>query len=118
MKRRTPEADLEKLVCTFLATLGYTVLKTTHRVKRCECGRWSRGDYGSTPGVPDVLARPSGAWKGPLWIGLELKAPGGKLSPAQKVLADAGAVTVIRSLDDLMELLRWIDPERVKGVSL
>ena len=68
--------------------------------------------------ISDVLARPPEAWKGPMWIGLELKAPGGKLSPEQKMLADAGAITVIRSLEDLMELLRRIDPERVKGVSL
>jgi hypothetical protein len=93
------EAGLQAVVVQALRALGYVVLITTHRVKRCPCGRWSRGDYGSTRGVPDLLVTRAG-W-GNHWIALELKRPGGgRLSPEQRQLVGSGSVAVVKSLEE------------------
>lgn len=108
MKKRLfhpTEEDVQRVIVDGLRLLGWRVLVTTHRVKRCPCGRWSRGDYGATPGVPDLLVRRDG-WPDGLWRGLEVKGPKTPLSAAQKDLESRGGLTVVRSLEDALEALR------------
>ena len=61
---------------------------------------------GAVPGVPDLL----GVYKGGRLIAIEVKAPKGKVSPAQQMFIDAingagGNAFVARSIDDVIENL-------------
>ncbi len=58
-----------------------------------------------TPGSPDIIVVKEG-----IFIGIEVKRPGGKLSPNQKLFCDAliaagGRYVVAQSLEDVMEIL-------------
>jgi hypothetical protein len=97
------EDGLQKQIIQALRLFGYLVLVTTHRIKKCPCGRWSRVSYGSSKGVPDLLVTRT-SWDG-FWLALEVKrpAPGrARLSPEQQELASLGAVAVVRSLDEAL----------------
>jgi hypothetical protein len=97
------EAQLQKQIVQALRLFGYLVLETTHRVKKCPRGRWSRGDYGSSKGVPDLLVTRT-SWDG-FWLALEVKRPDpgrARLSPEQQELASLAAVAVVRSLDEAL----------------
>lgn len=98
------EDDIQRVIVDGLRLLGCVVLVTTHRVKRCRCGAWSRGDYGATPGVPDLLVRKDG-WPAACWLGLEVKGPRTALSRQQKLLRDRGGIIVVRSLEDALGAL-------------
>lgn len=82
-----PEARLQSDIVACLRLCGLTVLQTSaHR---------ARGPLGTTPGVPDLLVRAPDA---PLLLwGIEVKTERGRLSPAQRELAEAGAYAVARS---------------------
>ena len=82
-----PEARLQSDIVACLRLCGLTVLQTSaHR---------ARGPLGTTPGVPDLLVRAPDA---PLLMwGIEVKTERGRLSPAQRELAEAGAYAVARS---------------------
>lgn len=98
------EEDVQKVIVDGLRLLGYTVLVTTHRVRRCQCGRWGRGDYGATKGVPDLLVRRKN-WNDGVYVGLEVKGPKTPLSREQKALLAEGGLVVVRSLEDALEVL-------------
>lgn len=70
---------------------------------------------GVRPGIPDVLI----LYRGQL-IGIELKTPKGRLTPAQKVMRDrlmqAGAlVAVCRSVDDVQAFLGPLVPLKARA---
>jgi hypothetical protein len=103
------EDDIQKQITTGLRLLGYLVLVTSVRVRRCpHCGRPGAGKYGTTPGVPDLLTR-GPRWPRYLWAGLEVKRPGGRVRPEQKALAEAGAVAIVTSLDEALAVLQWVE---------
>ena len=89
-----------------------TLLKIRHW--RQNCGAVRRGDryvrFG-VKGLPDVIAvAPRGPRRG-LFIGLEVKAPGGRLRPEQRAVLDNltedGALAlVVRSPEELLAALR------------
>lgn len=77
---------------------------------------------GLTPGVPDlVLCWKAAAWESPRCGFLEVKRPGGYLSPEQKavhaILTSKGhRVAVVRSVDELHAVLdEWGVPTRLSG---
>jgi hypothetical protein len=57
------------------------------------------GRYGTSKGIPDLLVWRVG-WHG--FVGLEVKTPTGRVRPEQRALADAGALVIVRSLDDAL----------------
>jgi len=58
-------------------------------------------------GLPiDLLAR-SRWWPNGVWLALEVKTDGGKLTESEAVLAAVDGILVIRSLDDALEGLAW-----------
>lgn len=95
------EDGIQQRIMEALAYRGYLVLSTVHRYKRqtCEkCGhnQWAKGGYGATKGIGDLLvavpkARPR------LWLMLDVKRPGGKLSPEQQLLAEAGLLVRVEN---------------------
>jgi hypothetical protein len=91
-----PEARLQHDIVACLRLCGLTVLQTSaHR---------ARGPLGTTPGVPDLLVRAPDA---PLLMwGIEVKTPRGRLSPAQRELAEAGAYAVARSPAEALRACR------------
>lgn len=82
---------MQAAIVDALRLLGCTVLVTTVRGWRGPRG------YGATPGVPDLLVARDG-WFG--WLGLEVKRPGGRISPAQAELERRGLIVVVRSVED------------------
>lgn len=79
------------------------------RVMRC--GQYIARGSGSDAGLPDLWVRPPVLRNCPdchettprgWWIGLECKTARGTLSPAQRELADAGAIIVVRSVADAL----------------
>jgi hypothetical protein len=86
------ESDLQSAIEGALRAAGLTVLHTS--------AFRARGPLGTTPGVPDLLVS---CGRSPLWLGLEVKTPRGRLSPAQKELAEEGRVVVVRSVEDAAE---------------
>ena len=111
------ESDLQRLIVDYLErVVGCTVVQTGawRRRSRCPaCGhQFHAGGGHSTPGSADLYAfhrALGGSWCAgearPLWIGLELKIPGGRLSPAQLALAELGATRIVRSLEDVQQVL-------------
>ena len=108
-----PESAVETSVDYQLRADGATVLSTVVRYKLQTCPRCShrfrpKGGYGTTPGVPDRLARHSD-WPQGLWLGLELKGSKTRLSPEQKLLLADGAIYVCRSGEEAREALLLAD---------
>jgi hypothetical protein len=70
-------------------------------------GQHRADQAGTDPGAPDLLAARPGC--GPVWLGLEVKRPrGGRLTPAQRRLAYAGLVAVVRSVEDALDAAKKI----------
>lgn len=93
------ERQVQEAAVEALRLAGFVVLQTT---------AWrQKGPSGVSPGVPDLLVTHSDAPWG-CWLGIEMKRPGGRLTPAQKWLADAGRIVVARSAEDaLAAAVRW-----------
>ena len=86
----TPEAMLTKSVRQLLKAAGIFHWKV-----------WQ--GMGSTPGVPDIVGIHNGKF-----IGIELKAPRGVVSPAQQAFIDrinqaGGCAFVARTLEDVID---------------
>lgn len=102
------EESIQRVIVEGLTALGFTVLVTSRRVKRCpHCGNWQRGDDGATKGIPDLYFTRR-EW-GNKWIGAEIKSATGRLRPEQKVLAGEGLVFVWRSWEDALEAVRQFE---------
>lgn len=115
---RISERALQSQIVAGLRYLGYVVLEigAYRRRSRCpQCGAWSfaAGGYGNSTGAPDLLVSHA-EWPAGLWVGLELKAPGGKLRTtrggapgySQAELAALGRNVVCRSLEDALAALQ------------
>lgn len=67
------------------------------------CETSQRRPSGQTIGMPDLFVQ-----YGTVWHGIEVKTRSGTLSPAQRALAEAGGVTVVRSVAGMARLIeRW-----------
>ena len=112
-RRDNPELRLQKDVATVLSSLGYTIMETGKsrgRVKCNSCGAssYATGWQGNTPGLPDVYVHRTGIGL-PVAIALELKAPKGKPTEAQKMLADNNMTRLVRSVSDALEAVHDIE---------
>lgn len=112
-QRDNPELRLQKDVATVLSSLGYTVMETGKsrgRVKCNTCGssNYATGWQGNTPGLPDVYVHRSGMGI-PIAVALELKAPKGKPTEMQKMLADNNMTRLVRSVGDALEAVHQIE---------
>lgn len=108
-----PEASLQRDVRNTLGLLGYTIMETgkSRSMVACTaCGKrsYATGWQGNTPGLPDIYVH-CPRWPLPIAIAMELKAPKGKPSEAQKALADSGQTAIVRSVDDALELVRRME---------
>jgi hypothetical protein len=104
------EDDVQRRVVDGLRELGYRVVVTSRRVKRChQCGAWPRSGTGDgvDKGLADVLARhPS--WPRGLFVAVEIKRAAGRWrwsSPEQKAAFEAGDFYLARSLEDAVAFL-------------
>lgn len=132
-KRALPHTSEESVQRTIIDGLrvhaGLTVLQTSHRVKqhrKCrscgtvtqlkpacgKCGSWLPMGNGVDPGVPDLLVTRR-SWPVGVWIGLEVKGPGTRLSPEQALLLADGRIYVVRSWEDACAAL--LAAERALG---
>lgn len=93
------ESQLQQAIKDALVLAGFRVLHTSaHRQK---------GPSGVSPGVPDLLVTHQCCK--PNWLGIEVKTDKGRLSPAQKELADLGMVKVARSpREAAWEAWKWL----------
>lgn len=104
------EDGIQTRIIQALSWLGHTALSTVHRWKRQTCPAcghtfWPKGGYGATKGIGDLLvAVPKRSPR--LWLMLDVKKPGGKLSPEQQVLADKGLLFRVESEEEALEILK------------
>jgi hypothetical protein len=101
------EADIQRAVIAFLELRGCVVV-------RCNSGAVTVGDrfvrFNSAPGCSDLLVcLPGGGF-----AAVEVKAPGGKLTPAQaafldRVRAAGGVGAVVRGIPDAEAVLADIE---------
>lgn len=97
------EDDVQRAIVEALRILGYEVLITSRRRRRCaHCGRYSAGGDGVTRGTPDlfVFDQRIGAWRG-----MEVKGPNTRVSEEQEELLRRGMVAIVRSIEDALAVL-------------
>jgi len=97
------ESSIQQSIVNILRMFGYTVIEIgrTRRMvpcKRCGAHTPAIGWQGNTPGAPDIMVTAK-TW-GTLWLGLEVKRPGGAIRPEQKVLMAEGSIVIVRSIRD------------------
>lgn len=110
---RASEDDIQQAIVQSLRLLGYTVLVTSRRRKRCPtCGTWQHAGDGCDKGIPDLLV-----WDPTRngWIGMEVKGPRTPVSPEQRDLAERGCIIIVRSVDDALAALGKQDGETWGG---
>jgi hypothetical protein len=96
---------VQKQIVEALRGCGYTVLVTSRRRHRCRCGLWSSAGDGCDKGIPDLFVAleaivPDDGIAKWMWRGLEVKGPKTPVSPEQQALADAGHITIVRSVEE------------------
>lgn len=89
------ESQVQASVVEFLRLHRMTVLETSKRGQQRPGGGWSTL---ATPGVPDLLVRH------PLWprgaaLMMEVKRPGGRMSPEQTALWESGSTCRVESVE-------------------
>lgn len=85
------EYAIQRAIVDLLKLLKFEVLTTSVRRFNLKDGK----GYGTTPGIPDLLVR-APRWPEGIWLGLEVKrARGGRLSPAQRRVWQAGGIVVV-----------------------
>lgn len=124
MTRRDAEGPIHRAVLSWLRvvlpppTIIYHPANESRRPGRAgNIERAMNAANGVMPGVPDIIGY---TFTGPFFM--EVKAPGGSLSPAQKDFRDRLEVlgcdrwAVVRSIDDAKDALaRWGIPTREAG---
>ena len=83
------EREIQRKGVQALRKLGFEVVVTSNRMRTA-----------NTKGTPDVFVYSK---KREQWTALEVKAPGGKVSKEQSRLEEQGAVTVCRSVDEMVD---------------
>src|SRR3990167_9724015 len=83
-----PERDIQRRGVELLRQAGFTVCETSNRRRTL-----------NTSGTPDLFVSVGGK----LWIGIEVKARGGKLSKAQARLAHMGHIYVCINEDGILD---------------
>jgi RNA polymerase subunit RPABC4/transcription elongation factor Spt4 len=111
------EAQLQNMVRSTLALLGYTVLEVgksrgKQRCPRCGTYAYATGWQGNTVGVPDLYIH-APWWKIPCGIAIELKTETGKVRTEQKNLADQTMTSICRTVECVLAVI--IDTERKIG---
>ncbi len=100
------EAEIHRQIKEVLTRLGYVVLDTSRKPKRCpSCGAWGRSGAGDgvSKGTPDLfVTHPAWRFCDCAWIGLEVKRPGGRLRPEQAELERQSLVYVVHSVDEAL----------------
>lgn len=109
IKRLTiTEAEVQGQIIEGLTYLGYLVLTVSRRYKRCrQCGTVSHHGDGVSRGTPDLLVR-AHHWPLFLWLGMEVKRPGGQVRPEQRALRDRGAIRVVCSWEEALRAVQEI----------
>lgn len=107
VRLKQTENGLQEAIMQALTLLGYTVLSTSEHRKgqTCpKCGSWQvlAGGRGTSKAVPDLLVRRR-EWPAGVLKGLEVKVPGGRVSPEQQALADADGIIIVRSIEDAIQ---------------
>lgn len=98
------ESDVAEDVDSFFSAMGCEILVTNAGVRGqlAQLAKEKGAKVGQlcTPGVPDRFYwHPS--WPRGCWLGIELKRPkGGRVSPAQAILEQKGAIYIVRSIDE------------------
>lgn len=120
MKRQQPERNLHRAVAQYLdvalpaTAFWWPIPSASHRLLPQAANMKRAGEI--KPGLPDIML----CYRGRL-ICIELKAPKGRLSPAQhdvheRLTLSGAVVCVCRSLDDVIDLLIQIIPDlKVRG---
>jgi hypothetical protein len=101
MSRKPPapsEADIVVQIQDGLRALGYTVLRI---------GQHRADLAGQTAGTPDLMVTRN-TWLSGFWIALEVKRPGGRLSPAQRQLVDDRRIFVAHDFDEARAIMERI----------
>lgn len=91
------ESDVQAAIRDLLTSLGYMVRQTSVRGWRGTKG------YGTDKGIPDLLVTRPG------WFctcEIEVKGPKTKLSPEQDALVKSGVMSLARTVEDAMVILR------------
>lgn len=101
-KIKISEKEVQTAILQYLQVKRIFHFRNNTGATKTEGGGFVR--YG-TPGSPDIIVVQNG-----IFIGIEVKRPGGKLSPNQKLFCDAllkagGRYIVAHSLEDVMEIL-------------
>lgn len=98
--RHETEEQVQRAILDALASLGLEVLQTTVRYRPCpRCGHLDHRGYGAHPAVPDLLVCVGGG----VLKGLEVKGPKTPVSEAQRRLAVAGHITIVRSVAEAVD---------------
>jgi hypothetical protein len=112
--RQRPEETVQAHAIRVLCGAGYTVHQTSVRVRQITCAREEGGcgrkfypppgeaRYGTTPGTPDLLVTRR-TWPRGVWLGIEVKAPGGRPTPAQAALLAEGRIAIIHSPEEALQ---------------
>jgi len=64
------------------------------------CVTSNRRHTANTPGTPDLFV-----WRDGKWTALEVKSPDGRLTAKQSALVESGAVHVVRSVEDALQVV-------------
>lgn len=108
-KAGVDEAAVQKAIVEYFMLTGLTVRTTDRHRRRCrQCGAWPSGGDGVSKGVADLLVR-SKYWPEGIWLALEVKGPGTKVSPEQKALEQKGAIFIVRSIEDAVRAIKHAD---------
>lgn len=94
------ESGIQDAAVAVLRLLGYRILVTTTHIKR-----GTSYASGQDKGIPDLLVSHD-AWPEAFWVGVEMKRPGGRLSPAQDELKTAYRIVVAHSVEEAVSAVR------------
>lgn len=121
LTRTASERHVQSQIVQGLQMLGYVVLEVGGWARRAHCqacGATFVPAHANSVGAPDLFVsrRAEGAHlPGNKWVAMEVKRPrvktllgtveGGRLSPEQRALVEAGIVSVIHSLEEALDVL-------------
>jgi len=88
MKNMT-EREIQRRIIDALRKAGCLVCVTSNRRHTA-----------NTPGTPDLFV-----WHEGKWTALEVKSPDGRLTVKQSALVESGAVHVVRSVEDALQVV-------------